>query len=1063
VASIKGTNGKDNLLSSKDADVLNGMDGNDSYVFANSWGKDSIVDSSGSDTIDMSAVLAALNVNMVSITGNQVSDGSNTISWTGNIIENIHTGSGRDTVNGSTGDNYISTGAGSDAIWAGLGNDTIDGGEGNERYVYNGAWGNDSIIDSSGNDQLDFSTSTLNINFNLTSGNGNEVTSGQNTINWNDNVIENVKAGSGNDSIIGSIADNTLSGGAGNDMLNGSAGNDTLDGDIGNDTYLYTNAWGNDSILDVSGTDTLDMKAVTTALNIDMSTTTKNKVSDGTNTINWTGNIIENISTGSGRDTINGNSSDNYISTGAGSDAILAALGNDTMDGGEGNDRYVYTGAWGIDSILDSSGTDQLDFSTATLNVNFNLDAGIDSKVTAGTNVIKWTGDIIENVKAGYGNDNIIGNKADNVLMGGEGNDTLNGGAGNDSLYGGGGNDSYLLSKGNITIDDSGDHDQINLTDCNWASGAVTIQAADLLNKTGQAGTDGSYDSLVLTIGQQTVNILNYFDNSSGSVANSNVGTGLIEALNFSDLSVDFKEIKAELLTSQLLAGTDNDDELIGTQQDNNILGGLGNDTMLGEAGNDTYFFSSNWGNDSIYDAAGIDTVNLQAVTSKLFVSMDGGISSFFHEVSDGTNTIDWNGIAIENIISGSGDDQLSGNMGNNLINGGDGNDWISAQGGMDTLIGGNGDDRLEGSIGNDILEGGMGNDTYALFDEMVFEGNGIDTVFDESGTNDEMDFIIGITSGIVTGWQAFDSNNDHCIDQLKIVYADNETINIQNYFDNSSGSIANSKAGSGNIEAIRFSDTTYNFEDVLKVLSQTDQINSLSLQGTSGDDQLRGGLGNDTIQGMGGMDTIHGLAGDDVITGGGSLNFIFGDEGNDIINGGTATLKNSTITYLNGGLGNDTVYAGNDYEYSYLSGGVGNDTLVGSDGFDSFVFRKGDGHDFIQNIASANQNDEIRIEAYTDPANIAFYMDNGTLEIGFTDTSTDILSIQKAADPLASYYNVLIITDDGHFKYTDSSTINQVISEMSAYAVDHGIQLNSLNDVKQNSDLLSIIHSHIS
>jgi hypothetical protein len=53
---------------------------------------------------------------------------------------------------------------------------------------------------------------------------------------------------------------------------------------------------------------------------------------------------------------------------------------------------------------------------------------------------------------------------------------------------------------------------------------------------------------------------------------------------------------------------------------------------------------------------------------------------------------------------------------------------------------------------------------------------------------------------------------------------------------------------------------------------------------------------------------------------------------------------------------------------------------LIGADGLDSFIFRKGDGYDVIQNIASANQVDEIRIEGYIDPATVSFYMDNGTL-----------------------------------------------------------------------------------
>ncbi|MDP3137277.1 MAG: M10 family metallopeptidase C-terminal domain-containing protein [Burkholderiaceae bacterium] len=55
-----------------------------------------------------------------------------------------------------------------------------------------------------------------------------------------DTVIENVVAGSGNDTITGNSAANRLWGGGGGDTLSGGAGNDVLDGGAGVDTAVYS-------------------------------------------------------------------------------------------------------------------------------------------------------------------------------------------------------------------------------------------------------------------------------------------------------------------------------------------------------------------------------------------------------------------------------------------------------------------------------------------------------------------------------------------------------------------------------------------------------------------------------------------------------------------------------------------------------------------------------------------------------------------------------------------------------------------------------------------------------
>ena len=60
-------------------------------------------------------------------------------------------------------------------------------------------------------------------------------------------------------------------------------------------------------------------------------------------------------------------------------------------------------------------------------------------------------------------------------------------------------------------------------------------------------------------------------------------------------------------------------------------------------------------------------------------------------------------------------DRDLVGNLRNNLIDAGDGNDRLLGKNGRDILIGGDGRDMLNGGRGNDVLFGGDGADTFVM------------------------------------------------------------------------------------------------------------------------------------------------------------------------------------------------------------------------------------------------------------------------------------------------------------------------------------------------------------
>lgn len=64
-------------------------------------------------------------------------------------------------------------------------------------------------------------------------------------------------------------------------------------------------------------------------------------------------------------------------------------------------------------------------------------------------------------------------------------------------------------------------------------------------------------------------------------------------------------------------------------------------------------------------------------------------------------------------IVGGGGDDLLLGGKGDDVIIAGPGNDDLDGANGADTLYGGDGDDTLDGGKRNDACFGGGGNDTF--------------------------------------------------------------------------------------------------------------------------------------------------------------------------------------------------------------------------------------------------------------------------------------------------------------------------------------------------------------
>ncbi len=178
-----------------------------------------------------------------------------------------------------------------------------------------------------------------------------------------DTVIENVRAGSGNDTINGNAADNSLSGGAGSDRIYGSTGNDIIEGGSAGVAGNYLRGdEGNDSITGGNNFDdangNMGNDTVATGDGDDFCVGGKdNDVLFGDEGNDFVyGNLGDDSCTGGGgNDTVRGGQGTDALSGGGGNDFVSGDRGDDTMTGGAGADIFHSSSDAGIDRILDFS------------------------------------------------------------------------------------------------------------------------------------------------------------------------------------------------------------------------------------------------------------------------------------------------------------------------------------------------------------------------------------------------------------------------------------------------------------------------------------------------------------------------------------------------------------------------------------------------------------------------------------------------------------------------------------------------------------------------------------
>jgi Ca2+-binding RTX toxin-like protein len=144
--------------------------------------------------------------------------GGDDLIYGGEGHDTILSGDGNDIVFGGEGNDHIIAGAGNDLIYAGQGNDHAFGDDGDDTFVAEENDGDDLYFGGAGSDTLDMSSITADIKVVLSStgaGSSKSSQTGYDTL----YSIENVRTGSGADTIVASEAVNIMDGGAGNDSF----------------------------------------------------------------------------------------------------------------------------------------------------------------------------------------------------------------------------------------------------------------------------------------------------------------------------------------------------------------------------------------------------------------------------------------------------------------------------------------------------------------------------------------------------------------------------------------------------------------------------------------------------------------------------------------------------------------------------------------------------------------------------------------------------------------------------------------------------------------------------
>lgn len=347
--------------------------------------------------------------------------------------------------------------------------------------------------------------------------------------------------------------------------------------------------------------------------------------------------------------TIDGSNASGVLIVGNAKANTIIGGKNSTLQGGKGNDTFVYSS--GKLTIADYASGDKISLGTAYSNYaisgndvilgfgsnnSLTVAGGVDKSITtvmgkSSSARIYTTEGIFDSGKTAVtlsGNSfnattysklatisaadssqavKIVGNSKSNVIIGGTGNDTLTGGAGKDTFIGG---------KGANVITDYTSEDKISL-DVGVKLSDVSVSGKDATLKLSDGGT-----VKLVGVGNKKVTVVESSIDSKGKKVLKSASYIFEDRKFFNDTQAkvtltgsagDFSsDNKVSVITAgdtfsgKSIIGNSKANTIRGNDNGESILGGTGNDYLYGNGGADTLWGGA--GNDVLTGGAGFDT-----------------------------------------------------------------------------------------------------------------------------------------------------------------------------------------------------------------------------------------------------------------------------------------------------------------------------------------------------------------------------------------------------------------------------------------------------------------------
>lgn len=638
---------------------------------------------------------------------------------------------------------------------------------------------------------------------------------------------DKVTAGAGNDYIDGGQGDDTLDGGSGDDVILGGGGNDVAIGGSGSDTYQFNAGDGVLTIVDKAddtgenaiqfgpGIDPANLKLSWEQgyLLLDTGTSGDRIRLSGFDPNNIYGNVAVsyfNFDNGTqltysdlvnrGFDIVGTPGSDVLvapygkvarISGGDGNDLIIAG-GNSVVDGGAGDDTYIYVANTGVMTLRDISASGQAN------TIQFQPQDGVGPNNVHATIVngqlmleVGYYGGIlfdqfdlgkggsplpVQTIRFSDGSQTtladlmsqagigITGTSAAETLAGTQSGDTFLGLEGDDTLIGGAGNDTYVI-RANDGVDTVIDSEGINTVEFQspWINPSNARLTINPVNNTLTISDPVSGAGVTLT---------NFDRNDPAAYSGVTYFrfTSTLQTVGLANLLANGFDIVGTAQSDNLL-GTSLTDRITGGDGDDLIASGPGNDIVDGGAGDDIYVYNQGDGKLTILDSASGGQGNTlvfgagitqASLTNKLHFEAPNATTGdpgwLIIRLDDSGNEIRLRGFDPADVENGPhavntfrfADGSMlnyrelvrstfvvQGDEFDNALTGTNLGTRLYGFEGFDTLVGGAANDVLTGGTGDDDLTGGAGQDAY------VFNlGDGHDVIHDTAE---------GLTSNIIT------------------------------------------------------------------------------------------------------------------------------------------------------------------------------------------------------------------------------------------------------------------------------------------------------------------------